>query len=391
MRPPAPLLPPHRVFFVLAALGGAAPVAVAVAMSMGLPAPAGDWPAGRWHAHEMVFGYFAAAFAGVLLTALPRWTGCAPLAPRTVLGLAAIWLVARFAFLLDGPGRLTFAHAALGSSALFVAALGLVAGRRILQARDRRNAIVPALLALLAAADLLSCIDRLPGDIGVCLGLACALGIAILMGGRVAPALTRHLGKSRGRERAVANPRWLERLVAAATALALTAWCLWPSAPATVPLLALAAAAHGARLLGWSGWTTVDRPSFLALHLGYAFLPAGFGLAALAIAFADARFADAGLHAWGTGVLGLMCGAVQASVIRRHGGRPLRVDHLSDAACGAFFLAALLRTLAPFLEIATATMLAAAIAWWAGQLALALSALRPPTAASSLPAEGRNQ
>src|SRR6185369_5688604 len=32
------------------------------------------WPPTMWHAHEMVFGFIAAAIAGFLLTAVPSWT-----------------------------------------------------------------------------------------------------------------------------------------------------------------------------------------------------------------------------------------------------------------------------------------------------------------------------
>src|SRR5437868_9144772 len=32
-------------------------------------------PPQLWHAHEMVFGFVAAAIAGFLLTAVPSWTG----------------------------------------------------------------------------------------------------------------------------------------------------------------------------------------------------------------------------------------------------------------------------------------------------------------------------
>lgn len=370
MRRQAASLPPYRVFFALAAVGGLLPVGAVVA-SASLPAVSGGWPIGRWHAHEMVLGYFAAAFAGVLLTALPRWTGCSPVPLRTVLGLAALWIAGRCGLYFAGDESSLLPQAARASSALFVAALTTAAGVRILRAGAQRDAIVPVILALLVAADLLLCVGAVPGDMGLRLVLACALGIATLMGGRVAPALTRHLANSRGRELEVRSPRALERLVAGTTALTLVAWCLWPSAFATGSLLVAAAAAHGARLIHWRGWTTVDRPSFLALHLGYAFLPGGFVLAACAMLFSDTRFVEAGLHAWGSGVLGVMCGAIQASVVRRHDGRALTIDRLSDAACAAFFTSALLRTMAPFLTTATQVTVAAAIAWCVGQTALA--------------------
>lgn len=379
MRPPAAELPPYRVFFCLAALGGAGPVGVAVTSALGFTPPVGGPLIGAWHAHEMIFGHFAAAFAGVLLTALPRWTGRPPLAPRTVVALAIAWVVARLAFLLVGVDETVASQLARGASAVFVLGLAVVAVRDIVAGGDRRDAVVPALLVLLGASDLLVALDLLSWDLALRLALGCALGVATLMGGRILPALTRHLGKSRGREPNVTTRPWLERMVIAVTALALAAWIGWPYASATAWILFAAAVVHVARLAGWCGWTTIRRPSFLGLHLGYAFMPLGFGFAGLGIALGDSRLVDAGLHAWGAGVLGLMCGAIQASVIRRHGGRALEIDRLADLACAGFFIAAVARTAAPFAGEISLSMICAAVAWWCAQTALLVSTLRRPS------------
>lgn len=378
--PVAARLPPHRLFFTLAGLGGIAVVGGVLASRLGLPAPFDGVPLGPWHGHEMVFGCFAAAFAGVLLTALPRWTGSPPVTPATVLALAGCWLAGRI-------GQLPFAVedgsalvAVRGLSAVFPAALAVTAGVKIARAGDRRDALVPVILTALAVVDLLVSLERLPVDMGERLGLGAALSIATLVGGRVTPALTRHLGKSRGAEPELWRPPGLEAAVAVSTLVAVVAWGLDPNAPTTVAALTVAALAHALRLAGWSGVTTLARPSFLALHLGYAFLPFGFALTALAGHLDDIRFADAGFHAWGAGVLGLMCGAVQASVVRRHGGRALRVDRIADLACAAFLAAAVARTAALFLDDSSRAMVWAGAAWWLGQAGLIVSALRPTPA-----------
>ncbi|MGA7117117.1 MAG: NnrS family protein, partial [Hyphomicrobium sp.] len=44
-----------------------------------------------WHAHEMVFGFAAAAIAGFLLTAVPNWTGALPLSGAPLVGLFLLW------------------------------------------------------------------------------------------------------------------------------------------------------------------------------------------------------------------------------------------------------------------------------------------------------------
>jgi uncharacterized protein involved in response to NO len=58
-----------------------------------------------WHAHEMIFGYGGAVVAGFLLTAIPNWTGCLPVAGVPLAALAALWTAGRVA---------VFASAAIG-------------------------------------------------------------------------------------------------------------------------------------------------------------------------------------------------------------------------------------------------------------------------------------
>src|SRR5690606_4808698 len=57
-------------------------------------------PPAAWHAHEFLFGYVGAIIAGFLLTAVPNWTGRAPLQGSPLLSLFILWLMGRIAFLL---------------------------------------------------------------------------------------------------------------------------------------------------------------------------------------------------------------------------------------------------------------------------------------------------
>ena len=54
-------------------------------------------PAPVWHAHEMLFGYAAAAIAGFLLTAIPNWTGRLPVRGVRLALLVGLWAVGRLA------------------------------------------------------------------------------------------------------------------------------------------------------------------------------------------------------------------------------------------------------------------------------------------------------
>lgn len=370
MRPPPSPLPPWRLFFPLAAVSGIAVVVVTLLARDGLlPAPPG-WSLARWHAHEMLFGHVAAAFAGVLLTALPRWTGCPPLAPRITLALAALWLTARLACALGPQGLAPLASPA------FLLALALVAGRRIWAARDRRDAPLLALLALLAAADALLLGDP-HGDTGALalrLGLSAMIAMAAVMGGRVAPALTRHLALTRGVDLPVAPPRAVEIATAALTTTALLLWTLAAPPVPTSLALAAAAASHAIRLVWWKGWTTTRRPSILALHLGYTFVPLGLALLAWETMVPSTALADAARHAFGVGVFGVMCLAVQVSVVRRHTGRPLVADRPADLATMALALAAFARLGAALLSNET-LLKTSALGWTVAATLLAVTAL----------------
>lgn len=369
MRPPPPRLRPHRVFFPLAVLAGAVAVAgIAATRSGALPLPAvGD---AVLHAHEMLYGHFAAAFAGVVLTALPRWTGRPAPSPAALVALAALWAAARASawatpWLGEAAATATFALAAAQTAATVV-----VVGRPILAAGDRRDAIVPLLLAVFAVADGLAAIGAIEPATGLRFAFAAALGLATLMGGRVAPALTRHWAESRGRPLGPLVSPPVEIAVTIASAAALAAWAIAPESRATAGLAVAAAIAGAVRLARWRGLATLGHPSLFALHVGYAFLPLGFLLWAGGVAAGDVRLLDAARHAFGAGVLGVMCVAVQTSVVRRHEGRPLTRDRFGDVAAGLLLVAALVRLAVPFLDDPLPATEIAAAAWLGGQAGL---------------------
>ena len=58
----------------------------------------GGWT--LWHAHELIFGFAAAATAGFALTAIPEFTSTQPLTQKPLLWLVALWLLARACYLL---------------------------------------------------------------------------------------------------------------------------------------------------------------------------------------------------------------------------------------------------------------------------------------------------
>jgi len=59
---------------------------------------AGGWL--LWHAHELIFGFAAAATAGFALTAIPEFTNTKPLGQLPLMNLVGLWLAARLSYLL---------------------------------------------------------------------------------------------------------------------------------------------------------------------------------------------------------------------------------------------------------------------------------------------------
>lgn len=86
-----------RPFFLLAGLYGSVMVLWWIAVLAGpLPAPAA-LPPTWWHAHEMVFGFVAAAVAGFLLTSVPNWRRARRCRAPRFAALASLWLIGRIA------------------------------------------------------------------------------------------------------------------------------------------------------------------------------------------------------------------------------------------------------------------------------------------------------
>ena len=209
-----------------------------------------------WHAHEMIFGFAAAALAGFLLTAVPNWTGALPLSGPPLMLLFAVWLLGRMAMLAAGLlGPVTVAVLDLA----FLPLLGVSAARQLFVKPAARNVMLLAILAALAGANIayhLVSSGIWPGqEFG---GLRFALMVLVLMiaiiGGRVIPAFTHnwlHLNSASAR-----MPQRLTWLDAAAVAsVASVAMLQLIPAPQWVQgcIALFAALANAVRLFLWRG------------------------------------------------------------------------------------------------------------------------------------------
>ncbi len=336
---------PFRPFFFMAALDAIAGVAVYALAPLGIdPEGFTATPLAVFHRQELLFGTVPAVFAGLILTALPRWTGRKAVTPFVVRALAAVWLASR-AIHVFVP------FAAAPAAAIFIGLLTLAVAFHVVAARDRRNFKVAILLAVLAAGAATAGSQPIEagGEIGSRLSLAAILGLMIVFGGRIVTTVTEaYLGEP-GK---AFPPRWetrIEAVAAIATMLAVAAWVVAPSLEATALACAVAAISQFARLIQWRTWRITGKPEVLEFHIGYGWIPAGFALAAAGPLDRGLALGHAAVHAWMVGSFGLCSIGVMSSMIRRHTGSAFQSPPLLYAAYACALTAAGARLAADFL------------------------------------------
>lgn len=348
--PPPFLQAGFRPLFLAGAAWAVAAVGLWLAALLGGPAPGGaSYGSLLWHAHEMVYGLGAGIVGGFLLTAVPSWTGQPKLTGRGLAGLAAVWVVARFAMLApDGPGVPVVAALDLA----FLAALALRTAWQVRAARNWRNLpMVAGPIALLAGNALMhaEAAGLLPGaaEAGVELGLLTIVLMIGLIGGRIIPAFTRNWLLNTGRAGALpAEPDRFDAAVLVLTAGTVALWLAAEDAAVTGAAAGLVAAGHLVRLGRWQGWRTGAEPLVWVLHLGYLWVPVGFALMAASV-LAPATVPKATvLHAFGTGAMATMMLAMMTRATLGHTGRPLAADRATTAIYVLITAAALSRLVA---------------------------------------------
>jgi len=300
------------------------------------------------HGHEMVLGYAGGAIAGFLLTAVATWTGRPPVSGAWLQALCAAWLAARMGPWL--PGAFGGALWGLGSLLFWAGLLGLMA-REVVGARNARNYKVLVLLAAFLALETV--FFGAAGYSGVreaCLraGLFLVLGMISVVGGRIIPAFTQNWLRAKRPADKLQLPGFdrLDLTVVLLTAIFAVGFVLWPLAALTGWLGLSAGLAQAVRLARWRGWLTASEPLLWILHLGYAWIPAGFLLLGLGI-LGEPRGLDRGIHALAYGAIGTLILGVAARVALGHTGRPLRSFPAMTLAFVLITLGTLCRILLP--------------------------------------------
>ncbi|HEU5016590.1 MAG TPA: NnrS family protein [Pseudolabrys sp.] len=317
-----------------------------------------------WHIHEMLYGYLPAVITGFLLTAIPNWTGRLPLQGGPLAILFAAWIAGRIAISISGViGPL----AAGVIDASFLLLIVAAAAREVIAGRNWRN-LPPVFLVLVFFTGNVTfhVEDAMTGtaQIGARIGIAAAIALVSLIGGRVVPSFTRNwLARENPGRLPVPFGRFDTATLGVAV-ITLAVWIVLPDWQGTAALMLLAGILQTVRLARWAGDRTTRDRLVLVLHVGYAFVPLGFFILAAAILFPDAVPVSAGIHAWTVGAIGVMTLAIMTRASLGHTGQALKADILTQAIYGAVAIAAFLRITAAFAVQASMPLLHAAGAAW---------------------------
>jgi uncharacterized protein involved in response to NO len=351
-----------RPFFLLGAVWSALALGVWIAAFLGgAPLHAALAPL-DWHIHEMLFGFALAAIAGFILTAVASWTGRPPVRGAMLAGLVMLWALGRLLNLSAAPIALVGAV-----DIAFPAVLVLLVLREILAAKNWRNLMMPAPIAVLGIADLLMYLEAagqpVPFGLGWRLALAAIITLVSAVAARIIPAFTRNWLAKRGSARPPVSHRMLDRLASVVLHTGLLGWALFPRLSLFGVLLTAGAGLSLARLAGWRGLATIREPLLAILHLGYVWMVIGaalLGLSVLTLAVPQ----TAAVHALTAGTIGTMVLAVMTRVCRGHTGRALTAGAFTVLIYGLVNLSAVARIAAAFAPAAGHWLLMAASAFW---------------------------
>ena len=311
----------------------------------------------------MLFGFAAALVCGVLLTALPSWSGAAELRGAPLAALAVLWLAGRVAMhAVEWIPRLVVGviDCALLPALCLMLFSTIAAARRTLFWWT-----LPPLTAF-AAANIAFQVALARGSEAqagwaLMLGVHALAFLFTLYGGLFIPAFTRRYLHQRG-ERAAAILMPLEYATALAMAAFAAADLLGAPSGWMITAALAAAAVHAWRFVRWRGWRTAGEPLLWCIHLGYLWLIAALLLRAAA-EFKVGVPVETWVHAFTLGAYGMLKIGLMTRVALRHTGRPLRAPRAIQAAFLMVLGAALLRLAYSVHELGGWALVASALLW----------------------------
>lgn len=322
-RGPALLTGGFRPFFLFGSIWAAIAVLLWLPMFEGHFSLPSAFSAVDWHVHELLYGYLAAAVAGFLLTAIPNWTGRLPVVGRPLGRLVAAWALGRVAVFVSG-----LIGAGLGAvlDSVFLVALTVLTAREVWTGKTWRNLRVVGLVALMAIGNVVFHVEAIlvgTAAWGTRIGIAAAVVLIALIGGRIVPSFTLNWLRPRGPGALPVPFARFDAVVIGVSSAALALWVVRPSGAATGAVLVVAGLFQAARLWRWVGWRTTGEMLVLVLHVAYLFVPVGFLLLGGVELGVLPLAPSAALHAWTVGAIGMMTLAVMTRASLGHTGRPL--------------------------------------------------------------------
>jgi uncharacterized protein involved in response to NO len=353
-----------RPFFLLAGSFAALILPVWLLTLAGVLGPAGYLDAVTWHAHEMIFGFAVAVFAGFLLTAVSNWTGRETLVGTPLLAAGALWIAGRVAVAL--AGLLPRGVPALVDLA-FLPVLVLALARPLAATKNRRNFVMIAALTMMWTADLvihLHALGVLAGGTrrAVALALDVIVLLMIVMTGRVVPMFTKNgTGVASVHGRPSLDKAAIAAMVATTVLDVTTSDARIAGSAALVTAVLVAV-----RTSTWGTRHTARVPLLWILHAGHAWIVAGLALRA-ASAFTSAVPSVVATHALTVGAIGGLTLGMMSRVALGHTGRPLTSSRAVTLSFLAITLAAFVRVVGPLVALPAylLTVYAAGILWTA--------------------------
>ncbi|HEX7478516.1 MAG TPA: NnrS family protein, partial [Polyangiales bacterium] len=233
----------------------------------------------------------------------------------------------------------------------FAPALALWVSRAVLAARSRHNYGFVVLLATVCTGNVLmhAAVTGWLGQalfVGERLSLYAVLAMLVVIAGRIVPGFTESVLRRKGIVAQPRAPRWVERAVLLAFALAVLADLLrLPAAVRTVMWLLLAVGLL-ARMLRWRTGSVLHEPILWILHAGQLWLVGGSALLALA-AWSSGWPELSAQHALSAGAVGTTVLGVMTRAALGHSGRALSTGPAIITAYLFVIAGGLLRVLAP--------------------------------------------
>lgn len=351
-----PFAYPFRIFFLSVALWAVVAIPVWVfTFPAGKIAPAFGLSMFAWHAHEMLFGFFAAAMAGFLMTATCNWTQTERLFGWPLFGMWLVWFAGRLTMLCGG--HLPHVLVAVVNLA-FLPLVIFDVGKRVWLRRQTRQYTLVAVISFLWLMQLGFLVTR--GDMHFAFGtLILAMGVMMIIGGRITPNFSRNWLSFNGTDAAdrITISPLLEKLTPASifVLLAATLADLIPAVhalgfyPWVIAALALIAAGIAfTRLALWHGWLVMKEPLLWILHLSMLWIPVALLLMAANKLFPQQVNEFVWVHALAVGgMAGLIIG-VMTRVALGHTGRMMQLPRFIVITYFLVHLGAILRLAAEF-------------------------------------------